>query len=358
MSLAAETHAELETALRPPRASAGALASVSVKRSAEEFRVQELPAVAPDGDGSHLWLELEREDMNTAYAATVLARVAGVSPRDVGYAGLKDRHARTRQWFSIPSPPGEEGLAARLAEAGLQVMACARHGRKLRRGALSGNRFQILVHGEGIDAGGLHGAVARLAAHGVPNYFGPQRFGHGAGNLARARELLENGGRMRDRHRRSLYLSAARSWLFNKVLAARVRAGTWCRVLPGEAVLLAGTASFFSVEEPDEALNARVAGFDVHPSGPLWGRGKSPAAGEAGAAEAAALVGSEVLMEGLEWVGLSHERRALRVKVEAPEVRQGEAGGWWLAFTLPAGAYATVVLRELFDVEDASAPHA
>jgi tRNA pseudouridine13 synthase len=346
---------DLEAALRPPRAGADALPSGRFKHAPAEFQVREIPTVTPDGEGAHLWLELEREDMNTAYAAGLLARVAGIPVRDVGYAGIKDRYARTRQWFSVPSKRDDPDLAARLADEGLWVVTTARHGRKLRRGALAGNRFRILVRARDATSEAVAASAARIAAEGVPNYFGPQRFGHGAGNVEQARRMLCGGMRVRDRHRRGLYLSAGRSILFNMVLAARVRAGTWNRLLPGEAVALAGSASFFSAAEADEALVTRLHRFDVHPSGPLWGRGATPAKGEAAAVESAALARCQGLMAGLERAGLDQERRALRLVVADLEVLPEPGSGWWLDFSLGPGAYATVVLRELFDATDAAA---
>jgi len=345
---------DLDVALRPPRAGTGALPAASFKHAPDEFRVHEIPAVTPHGDGGHLWLELEREDMNTAYAAGLLARIAGVAARDVGYAGIKDRHARTRQWFSVPAHGDGPDLSARLADAGLSVVTAARHGRKLRRGALAGNRFRILVRAQGVDDAVVTAATARISADGVPNYFGAQRFGHGGGNVAKARAMLVGGRRERDRHRRGLYLSAARSVLFNAVLAARVRDGSWNALLPGEAVALAGSASFFCATEIDEELETRLARFDVHPSGPLWGRGRTPAQAEAAAVESRALAGREELMQGLERAGLAHERRALRLAVADLQVRNEPGRGWWLDFNLGPGAYATVVLREMFDLVNMS----
>jgi len=301
--------------------------------------------------------------MNTEFLARLLARAAGVAPREVGYAGLKDRHALTRQWFSVPAPPAggaSEGarapdLEAALAAQGVTVCSAARSTRKLRRGALAGNRFRIRVAGEACDAGAVRGRLAALAAQGAPNYFGPQRFGHGGQNLVHARALLAGTQPVRDRHRRGLYLSAARALLFNRVLAARVSDGSWCRLLEGEAVSLDGSNSYFAAPALDAALEARLARFDVHPSGPLCGAGESPARGAALAVERAALAGEEALIGGLAAAGLTHERRALRVAVRDVAVEAEGATACWLTFTLPAGAYATVVLRELFEVCDAAA---
>jgi tRNA pseudouridine13 synthase len=173
-------------------------------------------------------------------------------------------------------------------------------------------------------------------------------------NLERARRLLAGTLAERDRHRRGLYLSAARSLLFNRVLAARVQDGSWCRLLAGEAVALEGSNSFFVSGSEDPDLRRRLARFDIHPSGPLCGAGDSPAKGEALAVEQRALAGDETWVDALARYGLSHARRALRVAVRDIEVVPDGDRACWLAFALGAGAYATVVLRELFELDDAT----
>lgn len=346
----------LDLVLTPPHAGSEPRAAAFIKAGAEQFQVHEIAAHPPCGDGSHLWLEVERRDMNTGFAAGVLARVLGVQVRDVGYAGMKDRHALTRQWFSAPVDSLPSHLVQELDARGLRVLASGRNTRKLRRGELAGNRFRILVHTQAHDDAHVTRVCERIVREGVPNYFGPQRFGHGGRNLPRAREMLCAGVRVRDRHLRGLYLSAARSALFNAVLAARVAAGSWCTLLPGEAVALDGSGSWFVADTIDVALEQRLHARDVHPSGPLWGDGDSPARDAALAVEIAALHGCEPLMAGLAAARLVHARRALRVAVSGLSVQREAGVGWWIEFALPAGAYATVVLRELFEIHDASAP--
>lgn len=353
-----QTAPDLDLVLAPPRADEQPRPVARIKGEPDHFQVTEIPAHPPGGDGAHLWLEVERRDMNTGYVARILARVLGVAVREVGYAGLKDRHALARQWFSAPVADPSSALVDELEAAGLRVIACARNARKLQRGALAGNRFRILVQIDDADAAALECACQRIARDGVPNYFGPQRFGHRGQNVQRAREMLCAGVRVRDRYLRGLYLSAARSALFNTVLAARVTASTWRRLLPGEVVALDGSASFFVAGTVDAALEQRLHAFDVHPTGPLWGDGPSPARDEAAAVELAALRGCEPLLVGLAAARLEHARRALRAAVTFSSVRPVPGVGWWIEFTLPPGTYATVVLREAFELHDASAPGA
>jgi tRNA pseudouridine13 synthase len=237
-------HIALANALSPPTAGNGPRPTGVIKSAPGHFQVVELPVIAPSGSGSHRWLELERVGMNTEYAARQIARIAAVPRRDVGFAGLKDRHARTRQWFSVPGHENDEVLIESLGKCGLQVISSARHERKLRRGALRGNRFRILVLAalEDQPAGADNAALTALVLanvqavreRGAPNYFGPQRFGHHGNNLQHAQRMLCDGQRVRERHRRGLCLSAARSALFNQVLAARVRDNSWAALLAGE----------------------------------------------------------------------------------------------------------------------------
>lgn len=320
------------------------------KACPEDFRVAESLGFEPDGSGSHVWLELEKTGMNTAFLARSLARIAGVSARGIGYSGLKDRQAVTTQWFSIDLAGRQEPNWSELEQDGVRVLTCTRSGRKLHRGSHRHNAFVLVLREIQGDEAVLEVALRRVQSEGVPNYFGPQRFGRGGGNLAAAAALFSGRLRIKDRNRRGLYLSAARSWLFNQVLSRRVSEGTWNRLLPGEAVILDGTHSFFPAAEEDPDLPRRLAAFDIHPSGPLWGRGVPGSEAGALALETELLGPYELFRVGLEAAGLRQERRALRLRPGdmAWEFLPGQA--LRLAFSLPAGAYATSVLGELIEV--------
>ncbi len=238
----------------------------------EDFMVEEVLDFAPEGEGEHLWLSIEKRDLTTAMVVKELARLCEVSPRVVGYSGMKDRVAVTRQWLSVQLPGREapEGLGDALAERGVRVLERARHPRKLKRGVHRANRFRLRLTGPVVDDAGLAARWERLLERGVANYFGPQRFGPDGRNLLRARSLLARGWRKRD-DRDGMLLSAARSFLFNELLAERIREGSWDRLLPGEVANLDGSASQFSIAAPDAELEARAARLDLHPSGVLWG---------------------------------------------------------------------------------------
>jgi len=313
----------------------------------EDFRVEEILGFEPDGTGSHVLLTVEKRGANTGWVAAQLARAMGVAARDVGWSGHKDRNAVTHQAYTLPWPassPLEPCLE--LAGEGYRVVAAGRHGRKLRPGSHRANRFTLRVRDIEGDAEALKARLALIAGRGVPNYFGPQRFGRQGSNLARARHWAGGGAAPRDRGARAFALSAGRSATFTAVLAARVQQGCWDRLLPGEAVLLDGRRSFFSAAQIDAVLATRCEAMDVHPSGPLWGRGASPAADEALAVEAAVVANEPGLCALLESQGLEQERRSLRLPVRGLAWSL-DADGLVLAFELPRGAFATAVLHEI-----------
>lgn len=318
-----------------------------LRRTPEDFQVSEIPLLEPEGNGEHIWLLVRKRLLNTAEVAAQLARCARVPLRDVGYAGLKDRLAVTEQWFSVHLPGGTTPDWSTIESADIDILRVARHSRKLRRGTLRGNRFRILVRDLVADSALLRQRLEQIAAEGVPNYFGEQRFGRDGSNLRTAERLFRNPRIRLSRHQRGLALSAARSLLFNAVLCRRVGAGSWNRALPGDALQLQGSHSYFVATGVDAELQQRVADFDVHPTGPLHGRGVAPVAGEALALESGVLAGYPDWLAGLETAGLKQERRALRLPVANLAWQQPAADTLCLAFSLPAGAYATSVLREL-----------
>jgi tRNA pseudouridine13 synthase len=322
-----------------------------IKRQPDDFRVEEILGFEPDGEGPHAWLWIRKRDATTQWLAGALARLAGVRRRDVGYAGLKDRAAVTSQWFSVPVEGRAEPDWGALDSPQVEVLEVTRHRKKLRRGVQAGNRFRICVQGFEGDRDALASRAAELGERGVPNYFGAQRFGRDARNVVRAWEMLGEGRRIRDRDARGIYLSAARAMLFNRVLARRVADGSWWRALPGEALMLDGSRSVFSAAEPDADIEARLARMDVHPTGPLWGSGDPIACGEALVLETSALAECAAWRDGLAAAGLVHARRALRVSLAALEVAFEAPDRLLLAFALPAGAYATMAVRELVDTD-------
>jgi len=337
-----------------PGAFGAPVLAARIRERPEDFRVEEIDGFEASGEGEHLLLTVEKRGMNTAFAARAIARWAGVSEQVVGYAGLKDRHAVTVQRFSVQLPGREAPDVEMLEQEGLRVLAQARHRRKLPRGALAGNRFVLVLRGAHGARDAIEARLADIAARGVPNAFGGQRFGHGGGNLDKALAMF--AGRRVGREQRSLLLSAARSALFNRVLDARVADGSWERGMDGEVWALAGSRSVFGPEPWSEALAQRLAAFDIHPSGPLWGRGALRSEGACRDLEMAALddAQSRTLRDGLERAGLEQERRALRLRPEGFAWRWPQADALEVAFSLPPGSYATAVLGQLGQVTDAA----
>lgn len=344
------------------RAHGDAVLSATVRATPEDFRVEEIDGFAATGSGEHLLLTVEKRGMTTAFAAKRIAGWAGVGEVAIGYAGLKDRHAVTRQRFSVHLPrriaPDQESLACEEAASGdgsaLRVLEHTWHAKKLPRGALAGNRFVLTLRDVDGRRDAIEARLGHIAARGVPNYFGEQRFGRGGDNVDKALAMFR--GRRVPREERTHLLSAARSALFNRVLAVRVADGNWDRALDGEVWMLDGSRSVFGPEPWTDALGERLAAFDIHPSAPLWGRGALRTCAAARAIEEAALGDaiSHELRAGLESAGLKQERRSTRLHPQAMSWTWPEVRVLRLEFTLPAGSYATVVLSEIGDLKDGS----
>lgn len=336
----------LQAALQPACAHGGPLGKGVIRQQPEDFIVEEISSVVFTGEGEHVCLYIRKRGLNTEDVARQLSKLADVKRRDVSFAGLKDRHAVTTQWFSVYLPGAEEPDWQSLDSDEIQVLEVMRNARKLRRGTLAGNRFQITVREFDVDAAMLDARLQDITEQGVPNYFGSQRFGRGGSNLERAQEML--AGRRVKREQRSHYLSAARSMLFNRVLSQRVSAGNWNQLLGGEVCILAGSRGFFATDAVDAELEQRLLAKDIHPSGPLWGKGVLPTQGEALKLEQAVLTGLQDWCDGLEKAGLKMERRSLRLIVEELQWTY-EGKTLVLNFSLPAGCFATAVLREIVE---------
>lgn len=339
-----------------PRALGAPALAAQFRASPEDFLVEEIDGFEASGSGEHLLLSVEKRGMNTAFAAKRIAQWARVPELAIGYAGLKDRHAVARQRFSVHLPKRVAPDLQSLQSDDFRVLKSEWHAKKLPRGALAGNRFVLVLR----EAAGARDAIERrlqaIAARGVPNYFGEQRFGRDGDNVANALAMF--GRRRVRREQRTMLLSAARSELFNRALAARVVQGSWDTGLDGEVWMLDGSRSVFGPEPWSETLAARLAAFDIHPSGPLWGAGELRTASVAREVELSALADdpAPALRAGLEAAGLKQERRALRLRPQQLQWRWLQDDALELQFALPPGTYATVVLRELGDIDNASGP--
>ena len=333
-----------------PCAHGGPVCQGVLKARPDDFYVAEQMHVTPEGQGEHLWLEIEKTGWNTEDVAMLLAKQARVHRLSVGYSGLKDKHAVTRQWFSLHLP-GKDDPEFDWPE-GLTVLQAGRHRRKLNRGTHRANDFRLRVTAFQGDREALETQLHTIMAEGVPNYFGEQRFGRGAGNLVRGTEWLLGGEAPRKNALRGMWLSAVRSNLFNQVLAERVRRDCWNRVLAGDILQPEGSRGLFMADDDCDAVE-RVASGEVHPTAPLPGLPGMASSGPCNKLEQQILAPHAPVIEGLRQIKVEEARRSTRLPVRDlqwvwhtdPE-REGE-DCLELAFTLPTGAFATTVMAEL-----------
>jgi tRNA pseudouridine13 synthase len=276
--------------------------------------------------------------------ARELAKLCGCRPRDIGYAGLKDRHALALQWFTVPRSRLSPEAWREVKQPEFDVLEAAAHSRKLPRGALAGNRFAIRIRD--IDPAALGSALANrltlIARRGVPNYFGIQRFGRQGANLERIANDLST---LRPPER-GFVLSAARSLIFNALLAQRVKDGSWDRLQEGDIANLDGRGSVFPVDSIDSTLMTRCEGLDIHPTGPLWGRGTLATQGPIGELETRVAAEFQQACSLVVDAGMEQERRALRLVVR-DLAWDSEPNTIVLRFRLTRGSFATTVLREI-----------
>lgn len=378
---AATDTAKLPQPMQPP------LAQATYKAHATDFVVNEILPLDFTGEGEHLWLHIEKLGMNTAYLAKLLSEWAEIPLRDVGYSGLKDRHALTTQWFSLRIPkkqlPESEFAPVDIsANESLTILAQQWHNKKLNRGTHKANQFIITLRdiqfadlevtaseqdlsAKQSDKSAVEQHLANISTTGVPNYFGPQRFGRNGNNVREALALFarpapesrpqpkKSKRKQAPREQNSMELSAARSLIFNEILAARVRDGSWTTGLAGEVFNLDGSGSIFASEAIDETLQTRLASGDIHPTAVLWGVGNDKISGAAAAIENEIVQNDPLLHQlatGLEKRDIKAQRRALRLPIE------GLSWEWQdidnepilvLSFTLTTGSFATSVLSSL-----------
>jgi tRNA pseudouridine13 synthase len=301
------------------RALGPTLFAATIRSTPDDFIVTEQLEIDFSGDGEHDWLYVEKIGANTHWVTEQLARHAGIKARDVGFAGLKDRHAVTEQWFSVrrPSAAGTDWLS--FEAEGVRIIERRLHNRKLKRGAHRGNRFRIALRSVGLaqHADPIAQRLAQIEKGGVPNYFGEQRFGRNGANIELGHAVV--AGRRVARHKRSIGISALRSLDFNNSLDERVREGTWNRILPGDVANLDGSRSVFAVDEITPELERRCTEMDIHPT---------------------------AVLPAIEKVGVEAASRPMRMRLGDLKWTL-ENDVLWLEFELPKGAFATTVLREL-----------
>lgn len=325
-----------------PFAYAAPHSSADFKTVPEDFIVEEVLGFEPCGEGEHLFLLVQTDDQNTQYTLKQLSRHFRLAPKLVSYSGLKDRRGLTSQWFSLHLPgKNVEVDTDALSALGITLLRQSRHNKKLRIGTHKANRFHIRLRNFS-DDDSFHVRLDQIRQHGVPNYFGPQRFGHHGHNVNEALHWVEKNELPMERELRGRVLSTLRAWLFNGELAQRIAAGHWLQWQPGDPVLLDGSHSFFHTEIWDDTLQQRFNDGDIHIGSWLW----SPT--HPGGAP-------QQINEFLVKAALSDETRSLRL-LPGDLALEEQGSDRILHFNLPTGSYATSLLRELVVLNDRSVP--
>jgi tRNA pseudouridine13 synthase len=332
------------------------LSQGKIKVSPQDFIVKELLGYEFTGSGEHFMVKIRKTGENTKYVVNELAKACGVKSRDVSWAGLKDRHAVTEQWLSVYLPTQTEPDLSEFVAShpGVEVLATTRHNKKLRPGDLKGNAFELRAT-EVTNIEEVEKRLSLVAAHGVPNYFGEQRFGHNGNNVTEARRWGKDNVRTRDNNKRSFYLSAARSWIFNQVLSKRIEQASLLSVLVGDMLLDDNGRVIVANSDNITELQDHVTQGRYQITGPLTGDNDFGTEADVEALEKATAEQEPDLMKLIRGNRMRHERRALMLKPSAFEWTIGE-NEFSLAFELEAGSFATVIVRELIE-QIAVEPH-
>ena len=323
-----------------------------IRSRPEDFVVKEELGFEPDEKGEHLYICLEKRDMTTFQAQHHLAEHYSVPLHKVSFSGMKDRNAVTSQWFSIQHPGAAEELPV-FNDPRMRCLRIVRNSRKLRRGSHKGNHFRISITQTRGDMDSVQSRLTCLSREGVPNYFGPQRFGPQARNMASLHAWFSGTGPVPQRESRSMLLSAARSFLFNRLLNERVAEQCWNKAIPGDCMALEGTGAVFAASRASqEELTRRLQDMDIHPTGFMFGEGNSNCTETCTDKESSIAAAFPVITAGLCREGLQMQRRPLRLPVRSLESTV-EGKSLILQFFLGRGGYATAMLRELLAGESA-----
>ncbi|EOG5423741.1 tRNA pseudouridine(13) synthase TruD [Cronobacter sakazakii] len=323
-----------------------------LKASPSDFQVVEDLGFAPDGDGEHLLVRIRKTGCNTRAVADALAKFLGIAAREVSFAGQKDKYAVTEQWLCARLPGKEMPAMRAFTLEGCEVLEFARHRRKLRLGALKGNRFSLVLrditHHDEIEQ-----RLGLIGEKGVPNYFGPQRFGRGGSNIYQAKRWAQTGQPPRERNKRGFALSAARSLMFNTLVSERLQRFGVNQVMDGDALQLAGRGSWF-VATPEELtdLQARVDNGELLITAALPGTGDWGTQRAALAFEQTTLADETELLTLLTREKVEAARRAMLLFPRELRWQWQDDATLEVSFWLPAGSFATSVIRELFNTAD------
>ena len=319
-----------------------------LKEECADFVVKEQLGYDMSGDGEFIAVKVRKTDCNTLFVGEQLAKFAGISARNMSYAGLKDRKAVTDQWFSLQMPGQPTPDFSQFSLEGVEILDVTRHQRKIRIGSLQGNHFEILLrNAEETDE--LKERLDFLAKNGFPNYFTEQRFGRDGNNLTQALRWANGEIKVKDRNKRSFYLSAARSEIFNLILSKRMELDLAQQILLGDVLQLNGSHSWFVVDESEDLaqLQQRLAQQDVLLTAPLIGEEDKSAVDF----ENDIFAQHQALFALMRQERMKAARRPILMHPQHFQW-QFEPNGLHLQFALPAGSYATALIRELVNVEN------
>ncbi len=327
----------------------GTVGAGQLKQQAEDFIVNERLTFTPSGEGEHEFVYVQKKGLNTDEVLKKLAVHAGVTRRSVSYAGMKDKHAVTKQWFSVHLPGRAAPDWQLLEDDSIKIKRSTRHLKKLKRGVIQFNEFEIVISQLTVDHALLQQRIEQIKMFGVPNYFMQQRFGYLCQNLDRAYGLFSRGEKIKNKQLKGLLLSSARSFLFNQVLSERVKAENWDKAIPGDAFMLSGTRQYFTDKANSTTTHTRLMEHDIHPSGPLFGVNDKVVSASVEQLEDTVFTANSVFCKGLLKEKVDSARRALRVVPTDFKAELISTDKLRLSFKLPSGSYATAVIRELIN---------
>lgn len=319
-----------------------------IRTKSEDFKVSEQLDIELSGEGEHLWMYIQKKDTNTDWLAKQLSNICQVPRRNIGFAGLKDRHAITQQWFSVQLPQISdiEKINFALPDE-ITVLNFNRHNRKIKTGQLDGNRFEITIRNIEGDVTEIEKNINEIIIQGVPNYFGEQRFGIDMGNITKAIDWFNGNYKVKSKNLKSLLISSARSYIFNSILAERINLGIWNQPVRGDILQLNNSNSWFRDSDATaQEISKRLREFDIHISAAMWGEKEPPCVHDCAELENRIANKFPELLEGLRKFRLKQERRSIRV-YPMNFSHQWQQGNLVLNFTLQPGCYATSVIREI-----------
>ncbi len=328
----------------------------NIRITPEDFQVTELNEIELSGEGEHLWLYIQKTSNNSIWVSKALANVCQVPQKQVAFAGQKDRHAVTKQWFSVQLPKisGPDKIQSALCE-GIEIIKSDKHSRKIKTGQLDANAFEIIIRNIKGDKSQIEQNITSIIQDGVPNYFGSQRFGHDMGNIGKCQDWFAGNYKVKSRNLKSLLISTARSHIFNLIVAKRLKLGVWDKCIEGDILQLNKSHSWFPSENASEnEIKKRLKDFDIHITAAMWGEDKVQCSKDCADLENSIAKDFPIYQQGFEKFRLKQDRRAMRICPLDFEHSWQDANTLQLNFKLLPGAYATGIMREVLSIIDVS----